>query len=307
MKNWIFIALVVNTVFFFACETTKINEMKAGFDWQGHRGCRGILPENSIASFLEALKYPVQTLEMDVVVSKDNQVIVSHEPWMSAGICSFPDGQPVDKSLEDSLLLMSLTYEEIKLFDCGKRGNSRFPSQKPMPVHKPSLADAVSAIEEFCTTTGRDLPKYNIEIKSEPEWDGIKTPAPEIFAQLVIDQIINLGIRDRVCIQSFDSRSLRAVRQIDSTIVTALLVANSNGVDGNIKELGFTPNIYSPNYSLITHEVVERTHKLGMTIVPWTINDTLVMKQMIQMGVDGIITDYPNYIEGVEKAIRASN
>lgn len=280
-----------------------MQEMKASFDWQGHRGCRGILPENTIPAFLEALKYPVRTLELDVAISADSQVIVSHEPWMSAAICSFPDGGPVEEAQEDSLLLYNLTYEEIKSFDCGRRGNARFPEQRPTPAYKPSLADVVQSVEAYCRDEGRSLPWYNIEIKSDPDWDGVRTPAPDLFARLVVEQIRALGIGDRTYIQSFDLRPLRAVRQIDSTLVTALLVANAKGVDGNIEELGYTPKIYSPNYSLVTKGVVDRVHELGMTIVPWTVNDTLVMQEMIGLGVDGIITDYPNYIERVEDVL----
>jgi glycerophosphoryl diester phosphodiesterase len=220
---------------------------------------------------------------------------------MSAAICSFPDGGPVEEAMEDSLLLYNLTYEEIKSFDCGRRGNARFPEQRPMPAYKPSLADVVRAVEAYCRDQGRTLPWYNIEIKSDPDWDGVRTPAPDVFARLVVEEIRTLGIGDRAYIQSFDLRPLRAVRQIDSTLITALLVANAKGVDGNIEELGYTPEIYSPNYSLVTKGVVDRVHERGMTIVPWTVNDTLVMQEMIGLGVDGIITDYPNYIEQVEK------
>lgn len=303
MKRFFIPSLIFLFISLSGCEPQQMQEMKANFDWQGHRGCRGILPENTIPAFLEALKYPVRTLELDVAISADTQVIVSHEPWMSAAICSFPDEGPVEETMEDSLLLYNLTYEEIKSFDCGRRGNARFPEQQPMPAYKPSLADVVQAVEAYCRDEGRTLPWYNIEIKSDPEWDGVRTPAPDVFARLVVEQIAALGIKDRAYIQSFDLRPLRAVRQIDSTLITALLVANAKGVDGNIEELGYTPEIYSPNYSLVTKGVVDRVHELGMTIVPWTVNDTLVMQEMIGLGVDGIITDYPNYIERVEGAM----
>ncbi|MEZ4956276.1 MAG: glycerophosphodiester phosphodiesterase family protein [Saprospiraceae bacterium] len=108
------------------------------FDWQGHRGARGLLPENTIPAFLEALKYPVKTLELDVAVSKDLQLIVSHEPWMSHHICTKPEGVAVTEQEAMSLKIMDLTYDEIKKYDCGSRGNERFPQQKKMAVYKPS-------------------------------------------------------------------------------------------------------------------------------------------------------------------------
>ncbi len=132
------------------------------YDLQGHRGARGLLPENSIPGFLLALEYGVDTIEMDVVVSADSQVVVSHEPWMSAEICSHPDSTAVDEEEAMSLNLFTMSYERIALFDCGSRGNERFPEQEPMSVAKPLLVDALRAVESAAETPVR----YNIEIKS---------------------------------------------------------------------------------------------------------------------------------------------
>ncbi len=271
------------------------------FDWQGHRGARGLLPENTIPAFLKALEFPIRTLELDVVISKDSQVVISHEPWLSHTICSKPDSTPVTEKEEQSLKIFQLTYAEIKKYDCGSRGNVRFPSQQPMQVYKPLLKDMITAVENYCKEKNRTLPFYNIEIKSMPEWDSVFTPAINVFAQLLIDQIKSLNIQQRTCIQSFDVRALQAVRQIDSTIVTALLVENTDGLETNLEKLGFIPNIYSPYYQLISANMVKMTRERGMRIIPWTVNDTITMQGLIKLGVDGIITDYPNYIESINK------
>lgn len=269
------------------------------FDWQGHRGARGLAPENTVPSFLKALEFPlVSTLELDVVVSKDRQLIVSHEPWISHEICSHAAGKAVQKSEEEALNILQMTAAEIAAFDCGSRGHTRFPEQTAMPAYKPTLNEVVKAVEAYCAARNRPLPQYNIEIKSQPEWDEVKTPAPAVFARLAVEEIRRLGITGRTCVQSFDPRSLREVHSLAPDMVTALLVENLRGLEENVKELGYVPTIYSPYFKLVNAETVKNAHAKKMRIIPWTVNETAEMQALIRLGVDGIITDYPNRIPG---------
>ncbi len=264
------------------------------FDWQGHRGARGLYPENSIVGFLGALTYPVQTLELDCVISKDSQVVVSHEPWFSHAICLQPNGQSINEDQEDRFLIWQIPYREIRLFDCGIIGNPNFPDQQAISTVKPLLSEVIQTVKDYCETNGRPLPFFNIEIKSRPDWDGTKTPAPEIFAALVYQEI--LPIKEKVCIQSFDPRALEAVKAVDPSVTTAFLVSNQIGLAQNLKKLSYTPVIYSPNHRLVNAALVDSVHALDMKIIPWTVNDTVRMQELIRFGVDGIITDYPNLI-----------
>ena len=284
-----------------APSTDHMDKQKAAdFDWQGHRGARGLVPENTIPSFLKALEYEsVTTMELDLAVSKDSLLVVSHEPWMSHHICSHPDSRPVVEAEEEELLLFQMTYEEIRQFDCGQRGNERFPEQKPMGVYKPLLSEVVEAVEQYCQQNNRAKVNYNIEIKSDADYDDVKTPAPAVFAQMVYKEVTRLGIQNRTCVQSFDVRPLQALHAIDSTITMALLVENIWGVNANLKKLGFTPDIYSPYYKMLTANTVKELHDKGFKVIPWTVNDTSTMKALIDLGVDGIITDYPNKISAV--------
>jgi glycerophosphoryl diester phosphodiesterase len=303
MRNFLFLLLLAN---FVSCsqpnhEKNMTAEQAARFDWQGHRGARGLLPENTVPSFLKALEYPeISTLELDLGVSQDSLLVVSHEPWMSHHICSHPDGRPVGEAEEDSLVFFRMPYALIRQYDCGSRGNDRFPRQQAMPAYKPLLSEVVEAAEAYCAAQGRELPRYNIEIKIQPSYDGVKTPGPEAFARLVLDEIERLGIKERACVQSFDVRPLQALYRMDSSLYLALLIDNPDGVDANLKELGFTPKVYSPYYQLVTDNVVKTAHARGMKIIPWTVNDTTSMKALIALGVDGIITDYPDLIKTVE-------
>lgn len=277
-------------------EKEKITTMQS-FDWQGHRGARGLLPENTVPAFLLALEYPqLTTLELDIAVTKDSQLIVSHEPWMSHHICSFPDGRAVTEADETELSIFQMTAEEVLQYDCGSRGNDRFPEQKSMKVHKPLLAEVVRAAEQRAKDRERALPKYNIEIKSRPEWDGLKSPDPATFARLLLQEVDDLGISDRTCIQSFDTRALEAVHRQDPDMMTAYLVESLDSLEQNLARLSYTPTIYSPYYMLVTGNMVREIHERGMQIIPWTVNETENMTALRDLGVDGIITDYPDRI-----------
>lgn len=267
------------------------------FDWQGHRGCRGILPENSIPAFLKALEYPIQTLELDAAVSKDKKIIVSHDPYFSHLICKKPDGTPVTKEEEQQLRIYDLDYEEIKLYDCGSRGNERFPEQKPIVVNKPSLEDMVHAVEAYCNHNKRTKPFYNIEIKSRPEWYDTLVPRPAEFVKLLVDEIRALGIEDRASIQSFDTAVLLELNQQAPNIPSVFLVENLEGFAANMAKLDFVPAIYSPYYKFVDKTLVEEVHAKNMKLIPWTINEKVDMDKLVALGVDGIITDYPNRIE----------
>lgn len=272
----------------------KTMKTPVNFDWQGHRGARGLYPENSIEGFLNTLTFPVKTLELDCVVSKDEIVIVSHEPWFSADFCSHPDGRPVLAEEEKDLILYQMNYGKIKRFDTGKRGHPHFTDQQSMATFKPTLKGVLEEVEAFCSKNGRPLPYFNIEMKSRPEWDDDKTPHPGRFAQLIYEVI--QSYQEKICIQSFDVRSLQAINKIDPAITLALLVENREGLKKNVERLGFTPAIYSPNHLLVTPELVNNTHAQNIKIIPWTVNQVDRMNELIKMGVDGIITDYPNLI-----------
>ncbi len=269
------------------------------FDWQGHRGARGLLPENTVPAFLKALELNVRTLEMDAAISQNGEVIISHEPWFSHEISTTPDGKAVTDEMEKNYLIHQMTTEEVLAFDVGSRGNERFPEQEKMKIHKPTLAQVVKAVNTYCKKHNQELPFYNIEIKSRPEWDVELAPIPAKFAKILLAEINRLGIHSKACIQSFDARSLLAVNELDKTIMTAYLIENINPFEENMAKLDFIPTIYSPYYQLVTDTLVQQVKTKGMDLIPWTINKVEDMQRMKELGVDGIITDYPNLIKGI--------
>jgi len=268
-----------------------------GFDLQGHRGARGLRPENTIPAFRHALDLGVTTLEMDAVISADSQVVVSHEPWMSPVICTQPDGTPVPPDSRSEFNLFAMPYEAIAQFDCGRRGHPDFPEQQAMPAVKPLLRDVLQMAEAHADSTGRAPVFYNIETKSQPEGDGTFHPDPETFTRLLVEAVEEAGVTARTTIQSFDPRTLRVARdlEVSALLSLALLVGRGGGgLASNVDALGFTPTIYSPNYQLVDADMMEEAHAREMEIIPWTVNERADMERLRDLGVDGLITDYPD-------------
>lgn len=263
-------------------------------DVQGHRGARGLMPENTIPAMLEAVRLGVTTLELDVVISADGQVVVSHEPWISAEICLDSSGEELSNSKGKQLNIYQLSYSEIMAFDCGSKGNSRFPQQQKIPVCKPLLADVFEVVERYVKEHKRFPVNYNIEIKSTPAGDDKSHPAPEIFADLLMQEVSKAGLQSRTTIQSFDMRPLRYLNSKNFPVKLALLIETQTNYEAAIRELGFIPTIYSPYYRLVSKKLMAYAAQTGMQVIPWTVNDTDDMEKMIEMSVSGIITDYPD-------------
>jgi len=268
------------------------------FDLQGHRGARGLLPENTIPAFLLALDLGVTTLEMDAVINADGNVYVSHEPWMSAKICTHPDGRKVGKQEEKSLKIYTMNDAEISDFDCGSRGHPDFPGQQAMKVSKPLLSDVFEAVSLRLAETGRETVLFNIEIKSTPQGDGVFHPGVNQYARALYDVLKEYGVLDRTSIQSFDPRALEAAHKIDPDVALVFLVENLKSLQKNLKRLSFTPAIYSPYYKRVNKKMLESAHAQNIKVIPWTVNDEKTMRKLVALGVDGLITDYPDL--GVE-------
>lgn len=263
------------------------------FDLQGHRGARGILPENSIPGFKKALELGVNTLELDVVVSKDKQVVVSHEPYFSSKICSDPEGNPIGADREKSFNIYQMTYDEIRKFDSGSRGNDKFPDQEKMTVYKPLLSEVISVCEEYALELERPMPHYNVEIKSVEKDYGTYQPQPAEYVELVYEVIKDIPIT-RINIQSFDLEILRVWRIKHPEYRIAMLEVKASSPEKAIEKLGFQPHIYSPYHKFLTRKKLVAYHEKDIAVIPWTVNNPKDMRKFFDWGADGLITDYPN-------------
>lgn len=266
------------------------------FDREGHRGCRGLMPENTIPAMLNALGLGVTTLEMDISFTKDKKAILSHEPFFNHEITTKPDGSFIEEKDEKSYNIYQMTYEQVKTYDVGMKPHPRFPQQQKMKAVKPLLSDVIDAVNKDMMTRRRPFPYYNIETKTQPATDNIYHPAPAEFVELLMAVIKEKGIEDHVIIQSFDFRTLQYLHQHYPDINTAMLIEDfdKRGLDVQLKALGFTPTIYSPAYQLVNEALVKKCHELNIKVIPWTVNEKAKIDELRKMGVDGIISDYPD-------------
>ncbi|GAA4757628.1 MULTISPECIES: glycerophosphodiester phosphodiesterase [Flavobacterium] len=276
------------------------------FDIQGHRGCRGLMPENTIEAMKKAIDLGVISLEMDVVISKDKQILLSHEPFLSHEICLDKNKKEITEVNEHSYNLYQMNYDEIKNCDCGSKVHPRFKDQEKLETYKPLLSEVIYFIEEYVSKLQKGDPGrkiyYNIETKSDPKGDEIYHPAPKEFVDLLVSVLKNTTISNRAYIQSFDVRTLQYLHQKYPEYKTVLLVENKMSIEENLKILGFKPNVYSPEFILLDKKQVNFLHKKGIKVIPWTVNNPEDIKQVISYGVDGLISDYPNrYFEMVLK------
>jgi|SRR6185437_10789373 len=272
----------------------NVLEIPDSLDLQGHRGCRGLMPENTIPAFIKALDLGVTTLEMDVVISKDKQVIVSHDPFLSHEICLKSDGMEIWANEEKKYNIYQMYSSELTKYDCGSKPHPRFPEQQKLKVYKPLLVEVIEASERYAKQKNLPSPSYNIEIKSVAETDNIFHPAPDEFSELVVGILETEEIIDRTTIQCFDVRVLQYIHKYYPEITLAYLIENKDTPEKNLELLGFIPNIYSPEYVLVNEPLMQLAHNKKMKVLPWTVNTIEEAQKMITLGVDGIITDYPN-------------
>jgi glycerophosphoryl diester phosphodiesterase len=257
--------------------------MKSGtMEVQGHRGARAIFPENSLPAFEYALRVGAHTLELDVGVTKDDQVVVAHDPYVTPELCLAPDGS----RLKAPIAIRTLTLEEVQSYDCGSLPNPRFPRQKRIPKTKmPSLEEVVLLAKKHPTA------RLNVETKIVPSQPDL-TPDAQRFAELVVAILAKHGMIERSTVQSFDRRTLIAAKKCAPKLSIAQLTGeNAPDFVALVKSIG--ADILSPNHAWISKEDVDALHRAGVRVIPWTANDEATWARLISIGVDGIITDDP--------------
>ncbi len=250
----------------------------------GHRGARAAMPENSLPAFEYAIAQGVDVLELDLAVTKDNVLVVSHDPEMSKVFCQAPTPE-----LSAQRVIRQMPLKQVKQWDCGALGNPEFPKQKKIPGTTLPTLDEV-----FAATKGSRV-EYNIEtkiFKNKPEL----TPSPEEFSKLVLAVVKKHGLEARVILQSFDERTLIAMKPLSSKIRLSMLTPTSmadamkNWVE-TTKAAG--ASIASPHFRTVTKERVEEAHRAGFQVVPWTANEPAQWQALVDAGADAIISDDP--------------
>ncbi len=295
--------------------------MAAELDLQGHRGARGLKPENTLAAFAEALSVGVSTLELDVGLSKDDVVVVSHDPRLNPDITRGPDGEWLRAPGPP---LRALAWDAIRRYDVGRirPGTDyarRFLHQQPVDGARiPALSEVFALTER----AGNDSVRFNIETKLTPlEPDVAAEPA--FFAERLIEALRAAGVTGRASIQSFDWRTLQHVQSVAPGITTVYLTVQQSWQD-NVRQgrpgpspwtAGFDVDdhggsipwlveaaggtVWSPYFRELTAPTLAEARARGLRVIVWTVNDVDDMRRLIDLGVDGIITDYPDRLRAV--------
>lgn len=264
------------------------------FSTEGHRGGRGLFPENSMIAMRHAVDLGVTTLEMDTHITKDGKVVVTHDDYLSPAFMLTPEGKEIPKSDAKKYAVYQMDYDLLKQFDLGTKFHAEFPQQKKIKTYVPLLADLIDDVQTY--TKGKRQMFYNIETKCSEKGDGIVNPEPEVFVKLLMEVIENKGISPYVVIQSFDKRTLQVLHKKYPHIRTSYLVSNKKTVEENLRDLGFTPFILSPNYKMVDAEMIKKCHDKQIKVIPWTVNTKEEIAGLKQLNVDGIISDYPDLL-----------
>ncbi len=286
----------------------------SAFDLQGHRGARGLAPENTLPSFQKALDLGVDTIECDMAITKDGVVVIYHDLWLNPDITRGPDGKFLEAR---GPAIAELTFEELQKYDVGriKPGTEyakSFPDQVPVDGTRiPKLADLFDLVKK----SGNTRVGFDCETKVSP-LQRSATRHPDEFARLAIAEIRKAGVQNRIMVQSFDWSTLQMIQK-EAPEIRTMYLTSAGSVrptpqgEGSAWLAGFTPEkhgsvpkavkaaggkIWAPNHATLDAEKLAEARSLGLTVIPWTINDIPTIQKLLDMGVDGIISDRPDLV-----------
>jgi glycerophosphoryl diester phosphodiesterase len=266
----------------------------------GHRGTRGLMPENTIPSMIKAIQIGANTVEMDIHITRDGKVMVYHDDDFDPTYTLMPDGSEIPKAERKKYTFYQMDYAAIRPFVIGAKPYPAYPQQKMMRTYAPLLGELIDSVDHYTKVNHLPGVNYLIEIKSGPETDGKNQPAPEEFVDKMMAVLKPKKLGSRLIVQSFDMRPLQVMHKKYPGVALGYLTGDKKvSFEANMTAMGFTPNFYNPYAALVTPELVDKCHKKGMLMCVWTPNTIDEMKQIKAMNVDGIITDYANILEGL--------
>ena len=267
---------------------------KPFIDVQAHRGGAGLMPENTIPAMQHALDLGVNTLEFDLHLSQDGQVVVSHDNHFHPRYSTRPDGTLIQEE-DPKEYLYTMPYDSIAKYDVGQRFVERWPGQVKMAVSKPLASELIDFAEGYAKTPVN----YNIEIKSWPgEGEGTLWPEYHVFCDTCVPLLLSKNLGSRLIVQCFDTRALNYMHATWPELTLSYLTEDYDGgdIEALLQNLDFIPRWWSPESSVVTPENVAWCHAHGIGVVPWTVDDPAEMRRLVDCGVEAIISNYPDVL-----------
>ena len=262
----------------------------------GHRGHVSAYPQNTINGVESAVALGADGVELDLVISADRQVVISHEPYMKSSYMLTPQGERINRHREKEYNLYTMSYDSIRKFISGQIPDRKFRDQQQIASYKPLLIALFDSVAAFTKTKNLQPVTYFLEIKSQPSDYEVFQPRPTEFVDLVMKVIKEKNLEDRVVLKSFDANILNALKQKYPEIPVSLLLFKK-GISEGLEELQFQPEFIGPYYKQLKDaETVASLQNRGIKVVPWTVNTKKDIHHMFKIGVDGIISDFPERV-----------
>lgn len=266
----------------------------------GHRGARGLMPENTIPAFEKGIQAGANTIEFDVHITKDHKVVVYHDASFTPAYTTKPDGSDITDAERKQYTFYQMNYADIRKFIIGEKNYPAFPEQQHLKTYAPLLSEMIDSVEYFTRSNHYAPVIYLLEIKSGASSDGFEQPAPEEYMKIMMAILKPYlkALRGRLIIQSFDMRPLQVLHRTHADIPLGFLTGDkTKTIRENLDALGFVPAFYNPHFSLVNAAFLNECHDRKMKVLPWTVEKTTEMRQLKILGVDGIISDYPDRVD----------
>ena len=297
MKKQIYALLLICCSLTSALQLLSATQIKKLPIVHAHRGGAAIYPENTIPAMLHAVEIGVPMLELDLHVTRDSQVVVSHDAYMNPIKALKPNGEEIPIDSARMYSIYSMTYDSLKRYDVGSRPNPAFPNRKNLKCSVPLVSDLIDSVEHSTQSKGLCPVGYNIEIKSWPDKDGIYSPDYRTFADLCMRVLLSKNLGDRLLLQCFDPRTLNYVHEKYPNVRLSYLVEDMTvDFEELMKRINFVPQVISPNHAMVDSAFMDKSRKLGMEVAPWTVDEKDEILRLRTLGVDAIITNRPDSV-----------
>jgi glycerophosphoryl diester phosphodiesterase len=297
MKKQIYALLLICCCLTSALQLFSATQIKKLPIVHAHRGGAALYPENTIPAMLHAVEIGVPMLELDLHVTRDSQVVVSHDAYMNPIKALKPNGEEIPIDSARMYSIYSMTYDSLKRYDVGSRPNPAFPNRKNLKCSVPLVSDLIDSVEHSTQSKGLCPVGYNIEIKSWPDKDGIYSPDYRTFADLCMRVLLSKNLGDRLLLQCFDPRTLNYVHEKYPNVRLSYLVEDMTvDFDELMKRINFVPQVISPNHAMVDSAFMDKSRKLGMEVAPWTVDEKDEILRLRTLGVDAIITNRPDSV-----------